>query len=578
MVDKINKVRYIFNRKDKKKIVIILILIIIGSFLETIGVTIFYPFSQLIINENAMRNNRLLSYLFGVIGAETLVNKIIILSLLIIVFYFLKNIFLIIMQYVIRSFNHQTRINIATRLLTAYMNEPYSFHLNKNPAELIRILQSDTSYLLIFINSSLQLIAEVITCMAISVYLVYTSMTITFIVGTLMVTCVLLYYFISKKMTLKLANQNQKYSTKVLQWTNQSLGGIKEIKLLEREQFFIDKYYTNYTLMENGIKKNEMIGTVPKYITETIAMTGLLVAIIIKAIWGNGDVSTFVPQLAAFAVAAFKLLPSVGRISAYNSSIISSFPSLEAIYNSLKEVNGITQIQENTGSTETKSFKESIKAQNIKFRYESSEKYVLNNISFEIKKGDCVALVGSSGAGKTTLADIILGVLKPNEGTVLVDDWNINDNMSQWHKMIGYIPQTIYLSDDSILKNVAFGVNDDDIDVEAAKDALKKAQILDFVENMPNGIYTEIGDRGLRLSGGQRQRIGIARALYHNPEVLVLDEATSALDNDTEKAVMESIDSLKGKKTMIIIAHRLSTIKNADVVYEVGKGNVVKKK
>lgn len=570
----LGKVRYIFSRKEKIRVLFILVLIIVGSFLETIGVTIFYPFSQLIIDEKAMEKNALLSSFFSLVNANSLVNKIIWLSAGIIVFYFLKNIFLIFVQKTIRAFNHGTKKDIATRLLSAYMQEPYTFHLQKNPAELVRTLQNDCGDYLVLVNSSLQFVAEVFTCIAISIYLFYTSKTITIIVGGMLIICVLFYYRLSKKVSYNLGVQNQKNNTKVLQWTNQALGGIKEVKILEREDYFVHEYEKYYERLISGQKKNEMIGLVPKYVTETVAMTGLLTAIIIKTIFGNGDVSSFVPQLTAFAVAAFKLLPSIGRISSYNTSIISSLPSLNILYSSLKEVEDIIRKKESNLSGATLEFKDSLKLDSIMFRYPGSETYILNNVSIKINKGECIALVGGSGAGKTTLADIILGILEPVSGAVFVDNMNINDNMSGWHKNIGYIPQTIYLSDDSVLKNVAFGISDEEIDEAAVREALKKAQLLDFVEKMPNGIHTEIGDRGLRLSGGQRQRIGIARALYHNPEVLVLDEATSALDNETEKAVMESIDSLKGQKTMIIIAHRLSTIKNADVVYEVGKGKV----
>ena len=245
-------------------------------------------------------------------------------------------------------------------------------------------------------------------------------------------------------------------------------------------------------------------------------------------------------------------------------------PSLELIYNDFKDVEGHTFIEEKEDTTLNEyRFVKEVSINNIVYKYPNTEVNVINNVSFKIPKGKTVAFIGSSGAGKTTMADIILGLLPPTSGTITVDGWNIFEHMHEWHKMLGYIPQSIYLSDDSILNNVAFGIDEDKIDIEAVREALRKAQLLEYVESLPDGLNTFVGDRGVRLSGGQRQRIGIARALYHNPDILVLDEATSALDNETEQAVMESIENLQGLKTMIIIAHRLTTIKKADLILSV---------
>ena len=572
----IKKLSYIFDRKSKIKIVFLLILIIIGSFLEMLGVTVFYPFVELIMNESALEENVLISMLFNFLGTEGYVNKITWLASLIIVFYIVKNLFLTFMQNNILKFNYQSRMCIATRLLASYMKEPYAFHLQKNSAELIRTLQVDCTQFVLLINSVLQFIAEVAVCIAIGLYLFYTSHSITLIVGGLLVICVGMYYLIGKKVSLKIGLENQRYQGKLLQWSNQALGGIKEVKILERDDFFIRVYEKNYKKLIRGAKTNELMATVPKYVTETVTMVGMLLAIIIKLHMGTGDISTFIPQMTAFAVAAFKLLPAVGKINAYNTNIMYSIASLDVIYKDLKEVEDVRLLSKGNSEHKvlTKKLEKGIVVDDITFSYPGSEKLVLDHISFDIKKGTTVAFIGGSGAGKTTLADVILGLLTPTSGKIMVDDWNIETSMSDWHRMIGYIPQTIYLSDDTIIKNLAFGIKEENIDLEAVKNSLRKAQLLDFIESLPEGLETFVGDRGVRLSGGQRQRIGIARALYHNPEVLVLDEATSALDNETEKAVMESIDALKREKTMIIIAHRLSTIKNADRVLEVADGRI----
>lgn len=574
----LKKLSYIFDRNAKITIMGLLLLIIIGSFFEMLGVTVFMPFIELIMNSESLQTNELLIRLFSLFHASTLEGCISILAVIIIFFYIIKNIYLTFMQNCILNFSYKTRMKLATRLLATYMNEPYSFHLNKNAAELQRSLQVDANQFMLLLNGVLQFIAEITVCIAIGLFLFHTSHSITVIVAGLLVFCVGLYFEVSKKVSLRLGEQNQNYNAKLMQWINQSLGGIKEVKVLEREGYFVKAYRENYKKLIKGAKTNEMLATVPKYITETVVMSGLLLAIVFKLYFGHGEIATFIPQLTAFALAAFRLLPSIGKINAYINNIMYCLPSLELIYNDFKDVEGHTFIEEKEDKTLNKyRFVKEVSINNIVYKYPNTEVNVINNVSFKIPKGKTVAFIGSSGAGKTTMADIILGLLPPTSGTITVDGWNIFEHMHEWHKMLGYIPQSIYLSDDSILNNVAFGIDEDKIDIEAVREALRKAQLLEYVESLPDGLNTFVGDRGVRLSGGQRQRIGIARALYHNPDILVLDEATSALDNETEQAVMESIENLQGLKTMIIIAHRLTTIKKADLILSVEKGSMIVK-
>ncbi|WP_321001963.1 ABC transporter ATP-binding protein [Eisenbergiella porci] len=574
----LKKLSYIFDRNAKITITGLLLLIIIGSFFEMLGVTVFMPFIELIMNSESLQTNELLIRLFSLFHASTLEGCISILAVIIIFFYIIKNIYLTFMQNCILNFSYKTRMKLATRLLATYMDEPYSFHLNKNAAELQRSLQVDANQFMLLLNGVLQFIAEITVCIAIGLFLFHTSHSITVIVAGLLVFCVGLYFEVSKKVSLRLGEQNQNYNAKLMQWINQSLGGIKEVKVLEREGYFVKAYRENYKKLIKGAKTNEMLATVPKYITETVVMSGLLLAIVFKLYFGHGEIATFIPQLTAFALAAFRLLPSIGKINAYINNIMYCLPSLELIYNDFKDVEGHTFIEEKEDTTLNKyRFVKEVSINNIVYKYPNTEVNVINNVSFKIPKGKTVAFIGSSGAGKTTMADIILGLLPPTSGTITVDGWNIFEHMHEWHKMLGYIPQSIYLSDDSILNNVAFGIDEDKIDIEAVREALRKAQLLEYVESLPDGLNTFVGDRGVRLSGGQRQRIGIARALYHNPDILVLDEATSALDNETEQAVMESIENLQGLKTMIIIAHRLTTIKKADLILSVEKGSMIVK-
>lgn len=576
----IEKLRYIFNRADKWKLVGLVFFMIIGSFLELLAVAVFNPFIEVMMQTENLADDTFLRMMYQYIHFDRIENYLVLLSVAIAFIYLIKNIYLTFLQNKILSFSYHTRMNLATRLLTTYMNEPYTFHLSKNIAEMQRCLQTDTNQFMVLINSVLQLAVEAVTCIALGIYLFDTSHSIAVVIGILLILCIALFFMISKRVSSRLGKQNEYYNAKLFQWINQSLGGIKELKILQREEYFINSYKTNYKKLIWGARVNEVLAALPKYIVETVAMVGLVLAIIIKLMFGHGALDTFIPQMAVFAVAAFRLLPSVGRVNAYVNSIMYNKASLDMIYTDLKEIDGNKPEKMKKGDSFRENgskFEKGIFVDHISYHYPDSDVLVLENLSLEIPKGKTVALIGPSGAGKTTLADIILGLLPPTKGKVLMDDKDVYEDLKSWRNRLGYIPQSIYLSDDTIRNNVAFGIYENEIDDEAIWNALEKAQLKDFVKGLEKGLDTFVGDRGVRLSGGQRQRIGIARALYHDPEILVLDEATSALDSGTEQAVMESIESLKGIKTMIIIAHRLTTIRNADIIYEVSGGYVKKK-
>ena len=575
----IQKFRYIFSRADKFKLVGLVVLMIIGSVLELLAVAVFNPFIEVMMQTSSIADDSFLQFFFQHTNIDSVEGYLIALSFIIAVIYVVKNVYLTFEQNAILSFSYRTRMNLATRLLTTYMNEPYTFHLSKNIAEMQRCLQTDTSQFMSLINSCLQLAVEFVTCLALGVYLFHTSHSITVLIGLLLGLCVFIFFIISKKVSSKLGRQNEFYNAKLFQWINQSLGGIKEVKILQREKYFIDSYRTNYKKVIWGARVNELLAAVPKYIVETVEIVGLVLAIIVKLLFGHGALETFVPQMAVFAVAAFRLLPSVGKINAYVNNVMYTKASLDMIYQDLCEIEKNKPIEvEWEGKTENWKFMKGVFAEHITYHYPDSDTEVLHDITLKIPKGKTVALIGPSGAGKTTLADIILGLLPPVSGVVRMDDKNVYENLRSWRQKLGYIPQSIYLSDDTIRNNVAFGIYEEQIDEDAIWKALEKAQLKEFVQGLEKGLDTYVGDRGVRLSGGQRQRIGIARALYHDPEILVLDEATSALDSSTEQAVMESIESLQGLKTMVIIAHRLTTIKNADLIYEVVEGKVIQRK
>lgn len=570
------KLGYIFDKKDKWKIGALLVVVVIGSFLELLGVTIFMPFINIIQDPREIQRKWYLKMFYDLFHFQSAKSFLVMLSGIIMVVYIVKNVYLIIEKSYIYRFSYNTQMKLSTRLLNTYMKEPYTFHLSKNIATLQRSLQEDTSKFMQVILYSLELVAELAVCFVLVIYLLFVSKSITIVVLGLLVMCVGSFLMLTKRYSRKLGQDNQGYQGKIFQWMNQALGGIKEIKILGREEFFMEEYHKYYAKFSRGLRIARTISILPKYAVEAVAICGLLGGIIVKLLFGEADMMYYIPQLTVFAVAAFRLMPSVGRINEHATNMIYSLPSVELVYHDLVEIEDYIEKQEREAIEEW-NLQESIEVKNVTYCYPETDVAVIDDASLSIPKGRTVAFIGASGAGKTTMVDIILGILAPQKGVVMADHINVHEKPRTFHTQVGYIPQVIYLSDDTIRNNIAFGVKATDIDEQAVLQAVEKAQLTEFIKSLPHGLDTIVGDRGVRLSGGQRQRIGIARALYHDPEILVLDEATSALDNDTEAAVMEAVENLQGMKTMIIIAHRLTTIRNVDMIYEVEDGKVVPK-
>lgn len=571
----LKKINYIFSKKDKIKLFLLTVMIVIGSFLELLAISLFSPFVDSIMNPETMEDSTLMSIINRLFKADSTQQFLTMIAVGIIIIYIIKDTYIIWEKNAIYRFAYRIQRSISTNLLKAYMKEPYTFHLNKNISVLQRSMQEDTDQFAKGILHFMEMTAEVCVCLALGIYLFIVSKSITVFIAGLLIVCLAVFSYLNRKYSREWGKQGQQHKAKIYQWMNQALGGIKEIKVLNRDKTFVKNYDNNFAKYVRVLRLNRLIGVMPKYIIEMVCMTGLLSAIIFKMYFGRKELVEFVPQLAIFAVAAFRLLPSVGRINEHLSAVIYAMPSLDLIYHDLQEIESISR---DVGEKDNNwKFQKSIELKGITYRYPDGDIDVIENASLVINKGETVAFIGASGAGKSTIVDILLGLLAPQRGKILADEMDIYKNLKTWQKEIGYIPQTIYLSDDTITNNVAFGVAEDEINIQSVIHALQQAQLYDFIDTLPEGLDTFVGDRGIRLSGGQKQRIGIARALYHDPEILVLDEATSALDGDTENAVMEAIERLQGQKTIIIIAHRLTTIKNADVIFEVENGTVDKR-
>lgn len=573
MKDVINKISYIFDKKTKVNVLVLLIMILIGSALELLGVSIILPVLDLAMSENGVRENKFCRMIVRITGWNDDKLILLIIIAIMVLIYIIKNLYMVYMNNRIYTVSGTMHRNIATRLIKTYLSQPYSFFLQKATAELIRSVNSDTIGFYNAVYNVLLLISSGFTTICLLTFLMLTNWVVTMtLIGILGIFAVLVLSRLQKR-TKQLGVDTQKLNASIIQTLQQAFEGVKEIKIFHKEQYFIEEFEDEYKMSVAIAKESNLLSSFPKYMIEMLSITIIMTVLAFNVAMG-GESKTLIMQLSVFAVAAFKLLPSVNAIYAYSNTIMYNKASLDLVYNDLKESEQLIRDTNKKLGDVKIHFKKSICLNNISFQYSSSEELVLDRVSLTIKKGQSVALIGPSGGGKTTTADLILGLLQPTGGTVTVDGRNIQECYNEWLGMIGYIPQFIFLYDDTIRRNIAFGLKEEEIDDNRVWCALEEAKLRGFVESLPKGIHTSVGEKGVRLSGGQRQRIGIARALYSNPEILVFDEATSALDGETERDVMESIEGLQGTKTLIIIAHRLSTIERCDTVYKVERGSV----
>ncbi len=569
-----HKLNYILTARQKRLYFIVMFIAFIGSLCEMVGVSAVLPLMETILTPEKTSEKWYVKLLAHYTDTSDTLHVMTVLGIAIIVIYLLKNLYLMFSSYVQSWYSTMVQKELSIRMTNIFLHSSYLFHLRVNSAILIRSTNQDVVGVFAVFFYMFRAIAEVFTCLAIGVYIVTLDPILAFSLAGLLGTCLLFLFFGLKKLVKFFGRMGQNCEGIMLQYLTQAFDGIKEIMVSNRQKYFIDSYTEAATENSKASKRSNFLNSVPANVYEVVCIGGLIAVVVIR-LHMTDDISAFVTKLAVIAVAAFRLFPAVGRLTTDMNAIVYNRPRLDSIYEMVKEIN------EDTGSrldsvdvtdAEPLPFNDSLRVENVSWRYPLGQENVLTHLDLEVKKGQSVALIGPSGAGKTTLADVILGLLKPQEGRILLDGTDVYENLPGWARVVGYVPQAVYLTDDTIRANVAFGIYQKDIDDERIWHALEEAQLAGFVRHLEDGLDTRVGEHGVRLSGGQRQRIAIARALYMNPEILVLDEATSALDNDTETAVMEAIDSLHGSKTMIIVAHRLTTIRNCDVIYEIRDG------
>lgn len=575
-MDIIKKLRYILDRKQKIHLCVLAVMIFIGGLLETLSVSALLPVVWMIIDPEKAGSNSIVRACMDFLGLDDVKQMMIPLLAVLIVMYIFKNLFLLALANEQSRFICFNRNKVISQVLREFLNRPYEFYLDADIPTVFRLTDSDIPHVFTMMMAMISLVSESVVFVMLSAVLVVTNwqMLLFLVLVFGLITGVML--LVLKPRISALGAENLKIQTRIAKWRIQAIYGIKDVKVLHRERFFADNYEESGKIGAGVSRKYTVLNTVPRLFIETLFICSVLLYLIIQIALGH-DISNMIPMFSVFALAAVRLMPSVNRINTAITEISYCKPCLDYVYENMN----INEISKKTNQTllpadpeKTMVLQNEIALKGITYAYPNTEKKIFDRADMVVPCGKSVGIMGPSGAGKSTIVDILLGLLKVQEGTITCDGVNIFDNYPAWLSRIGYIPQSIYLVDESIRNNIAFGIADEEIDDERIWKVLEEAQLKEFIETLPEGLDTAIGDRGVRISGGQRQRLGIARALYHNPSVLVFDEATSALDNETEAAVMDAINSFHGKKTMVIIAHRLNTIEKCDLIYKVDEGKI----
>ena len=587
MLEYLHRILYVITGK-KSKLLLIMLSFLSASLLDTVGIGLVGPFMGLATNPDIVLKNSSINWIYTQLNFNSSNQFIALVGLIIVIIFYAKSFVNFRMQEYIFKFSLGQTGELIKRLLNSYLSVDYTFHLQRNTAVLIQTLVVETGT---FSSSVLIPLLVSISNAAVLLFLLF-LLAWTSLVGTVVILSIILLTFtITNQFKGKMSlwgRESSDAQAEMIRVINHSLGGLKETRVIGCESYFENQIGIQAKRYAHGMGSVLVFGNLPRILIEAFLIT-FLVGFTSVFLTFNQNPQNLTSVLSIFAIASIRMLPAASAIVGSYTTIRSNKYIVDKLYLDLKEVenntttkkelaysaysNGLTRIKNNS---ELMSFNNQVILDRVAYRYPSSNSSSIQNISLVINKSQSIALIGKSGAGKTTLVDVILGLLKSESGSIKVDGVSIYEDLRSWQKLIGYIPQTIFLMDDTLEKNIAFGVPDDQIDSQKLSNAIEAAQLSQLVDDLPDGLKTVMGERGVRLSGGQRQRVGIARALYHEREILVLDEATAALDNETERLVNDSIRALSGKKTLIIIAHRLTTVEHCDCIYLMEKGHLVK--
>ena len=566
----LRKLNLLLDKKQKRTMCGLIVLMIIGAALQTAGVGMLVQTVTVVIDPAAVEKSRLVGTVYELFGFTDYGHfSIAVMALLILVFV-VKNAFLFVQQKLTFAFVYTNQFRTSERMMRNYLRRGYEYFLNADTAVVQRSITSDVNNMYALILALLQLMSDGAVSLFVVCYCLTQSGAMMILLAAVLVILMVLIKKVLKPIMYRAGKENQDYYSGLFKWISQTVQGIKEVKVAGKEQYFVGEYQKCGRGYVDAVQRYSLYNNIPKLLIETACVAVMMGYMIFLTAMGRSS-ENMLETLSTLAAAAFVLLPCVNRINNQINSISYFEPFFMGVSDNLQDEISGEKVDMSFAAEEEEKLPvtKSIELKGITYAYPNTDKLIFDHADMTIPVGRAVGIVGTSGAGKSTMADILLGLLEVKEGAVYADGVDVKQHYRKWMKNIGYIPQMIFMLDDTIRRNVAFGVPEDRIDEERLWEVLREAQLDEFVKSLPQGLDTGIGERGIRLSGGQRQRIGIARALYHDPEVLVLDEATSALDNDTEKAIMDSINRFYGRKTLIIIAHRLQTIEQCDIVYRV---------
>ncbi len=579
MLQIIKKLQVLLDKKQKRTMAGLMVLMIIGAFLQTAGIGMLVQAVNVVIDPQILEKSGIVRAFYDFLGCGDFRSFSVTVMVLLVVTFVVKNLFLFVQQKLTLAFVYTNQFATSERMMRNYLRRGYEFYLNADTAVVQRSITSDVNNMYALILALLQLMSDGVVSLFVVSYCLMTNGVMTVLLAVSLVVLMALIKGILKPIMYKAGKDNQEYYSGLFKWISQTVQGIKEVKVIGKEQYFVEEYRKCGSGYVNAVQRYSLYNNIPKLLIETVCIAVMMGYMIVLTLMGAAS-ENMLEVLSTLAAAAFVLLPAVNRINNQINSIAYFEPFFMGVTDNLQDEISDKHVNMAFASDEEEKLplRHSIELRDIVYAYPNTDKLIFDHASLTIPIGTSVGIVGTSGAGKSTLVDILLGLLEVKEGRICADGAEVKERYRNWLKNIGYIPQMIFMLDDTIRRNVAFGVCDDKIDENRVWEVLREARLDEFVRSLPEGLDTGIGERGIRLSGGQRQRIGIARALYYDPEVLILDEATSALDNDTEAAIMDSINRLHGRKTLIIIAHRLQTIEKCDLVYRVENGKMVRER
>jgi ABC-type multidrug transport system fused ATPase/permease subunit len=573
------KLIFLLTPREKKQSGLLMLMIIIMAFLDMIGVASILPFMTVASNPDIVDKNNILNTMFQTsknFGVENTYDFLIVLGALVFVLLIISLTFKALTTYVQVRFIQMLEYSIGRRLLKGYLMKPYVWFLSENSSDIGKTILSEVQEITSRgISSLVKIINHGMIIFAIIMLLIASNVKLAFTIFVTLGGSYLLIFYLVKKLLNNIGEARLKNNELRFKFVNEAFGAAKEVKIGGLENIYLNNFSEAAKNYAKSKATAGLISKLPRFFLEALSFGGILLLIIYSmALLGN--LNTFLPTISLYVYAGYRLLPALQQVYSASTQLRFVDLSLDRIYQDLKKLN-VSETKKALSNCKPISLEKLISLKNISFTYPGSTRLIIKNLNLNISANTTVGIIGSTGSGKTTTIDIMLGLLEAQKGKLEVDGQEItNFNLKSWQKSIGYVPQYIYLSDDTIASNIAFGIDTKSIDYNQIKKVAKIANLHDFVEKeLPEKYQTIIGERGTRLSGGQRQRIGIARALYGKPKVLILDEATSSLDNETEKVVIDAIDNLDKKITIIMIAHRLNTIKKCDVIFKLDKGNLI---